>query len=538
MRSIGFTNFRRFARLEPLQLAPITFFVGGNNAGKSTVVKAMMLLLDNLAAKAIYTSSDKAIEMPSFRLDANRIHEVHIGTFGRALHKPYPEQKELILESEMDEYNVRYTIIGDTESKQANADIAKLELANNSTNVQYIFDFVNTEATIKYNTSILKNYAGMFARFSSQDTDELQSRLDSLLEQRASILNELNSFEGDAVQIARLNNNFKSIERQIARVKKSIDPFEGKLKIEDTEYKCPINARNTENGMSLLSGLLFDIADRFEESVDVVETNDSGTLTLSTPAPLSVQDKAFGRMIRREARRLSIVRSHNAIEYISAHAATQKVLFSIEDKNDYMAGVIRNYKQCRIEKGDQEDLFITHWMKELHIGLDYQIDSLSGEAYMVDITNMQGETMPLADMGMGSIQMMLLLFKLASNINKKNGDGCTIIVEEPEQNIHPQLQSKLTDLFLEVSEKYGFHFVIETHSEYMIRKSQVLVAQMGYETQEEIETRCPIKTYYFPGDMEPERNPYNMAYRTDGKFMNGFGEGFYDEAANLAFDIM
>lgn len=169
MKSIGFTNFRRFARLEPLQLAPITFFVGGNNAGKSTVVKAMMLLLDNLAAKAIYTSSDKAIEMPSFRLDANRIHEVHIGTFGRALHKPYPEQKELILESEMDEYNVRYTIIGDTESKQANADIAKLELTNNSTNVQYIFDFVNTEATIKYNTSILKNYASMFARFSSQD---------------------------------------------------------------------------------------------------------------------------------------------------------------------------------------------------------------------------------------------------------------------------------------------------------------------------------------------------------------------------------
>ena len=538
MKSIGFTNFRRFEKLEPLQLGDITFFVGGNNAGKSTVVKAMMLLLDNLAAKAVYTSSDKTIEMPSFRLDANRIHEVHIGTFGRALHKPYPEQKELILESEMDEYKVRYTIIGDTESKQANADIAKLELTNTSTNVQYIFDFVNTEATIKYNTSILKNYASMYARFSTQEEEELQSRLNSLLEQRASIQNELKTFEGDAVHLARLNSNLRSIERQIARVKKSIDPFEGKLKIEDTEYKCSINARNTENGMSLLSGLLFDIADRFEDRLDIEETNDSGTLTLSTPAHLSVQDKAFGRMIRREARRLSIVRSHNAIEYISAHAATQKVLFSIEDKNDYMAGVIRNFKQCRIEKGDQEDLFITRWMKELHIGLDYQIDSLSGEAYMVDITNMQGETMPLADMGMGSIQMMLLLFKLASNINKKNGDGCTIIVEEPEQNIHPQLQSKLTDLFLEVFVKYGFHFIIETHSEYMIRKSQVLVAQMGYETQEEIETRCPIKTYYFPGDMEPEKNPYNMAYRTDGKFMNGFGEGFYDEAANLAFDIM
>ena len=76
MKSIGFKNFRRFANLDPLQLGNITFFVGGNNAGKSTVVKAMMLVLDNLSEIerfSMYTP-EYILGKPNFRLDANRIH--------------------------------------------------------------------------------------------------------------------------------------------------------------------------------------------------------------------------------------------------------------------------------------------------------------------------------------------------------------------------------------------------------------------------------------------------------------------------------
>ena len=36
MNKIGFKNFRKFQELDPLDLSPITFFVGENNAGKST----------------------------------------------------------------------------------------------------------------------------------------------------------------------------------------------------------------------------------------------------------------------------------------------------------------------------------------------------------------------------------------------------------------------------------------------------------------------------------------------------------------------
>ena len=479
MKSIGFTNFRRFEKLEPLQLGDITFFVGGNNAGKSTVVKAMMLLLDNLSAKTQINRADKAFPNPTFLLDANRIHEVHIGTFGRALHKPYSGRKELILEAEIDNYRFCYVLTGDVESTQANADINCIIFENKDTNVQYTFDFEHGEAIIRYNTSLLKNFVNSYPRFSPDNSEELQNRIDALQKQRSELQIEMKGVEDDAVKSARINADIKSVDRQIRQLQRQMDPFEGKLKIEDVEVKCPINLSPSVVRTNLLGEVLYSISERFDDRISTRHSDGIRILTTSVPSGLSEKELAFGRMINNEVMRLAALRNRNSIEYISAHSASQKVLFSIEDKNDYMASVIREFKQSRINKGDKEDIFITRWMEQLNIGLNYVINPISGEAYTVEITNKFGETMPLADMGMGSIQMMLLLFKLATIIRNKQKSGCLVIVEEPEQNIHPKLQSLLTDLFVEVNKNYGFRFVIETHSEYMIRKSQVLVAQIN-----------------------------------------------------------
>ena len=48
MNQIGFHNFRKFQSFPNLDLSPITIFVGENNAGKSTVVKAILSVLDFL----------------------------------------------------------------------------------------------------------------------------------------------------------------------------------------------------------------------------------------------------------------------------------------------------------------------------------------------------------------------------------------------------------------------------------------------------------------------------------------------------------
>ena len=50
-----------------------------------------------------------------------------------------------------------------------------------------------------------------------------------------------------------------------------------------------------------------------------------------------------------------------------------------------------------------------------------------------------------------------------------------MLLEEPEANLHPAFQSKLADLFSEVAVDYEQQLIVETHSEYMVRKFQYLV---------------------------------------------------------------
>ena len=89
-------------------------------------------------------------------------------------------------------------------------------------------------------------------------------------------------------------------------------------------------------------------------------------------------------------------------------------------------------------------------------------------------------------------------------------------------------------MFYDAWQKYNVNFIIETHSEYLIRRSQVIVAGRKYKSNAEVEEKCPFQTYYIPNGA----HPYSLGYRKDGKFKEKFGSGFYDEASNLAFEIL
>lgn len=110
-----------------------------------------------------------------------------------------------------------------------------------------------------------------------------------------------------------------------------------------------------------------------------------------------------------------------------------------------------------------------------------------------------------------------------------------LFLEEPEANLHPALQSKLADLIVEANKLFNIQFVIETHSEYFLRKLQYLVAKKELPAGD-------IKMYYFndPGtiDAEKEEQVYAIDINEDGSLTESFGPGFYDEAANWKFELL
>lgn len=190
--------------------------------------------------------------------------------------------------------------------------------------------------------------------------------------------------------------------------------------------------------------------------------------------------------------------------------------------------------------------FIKKWLSEFGICDNILIDNQEGSARIRLVSKEVPEGRLLADYGYGVTQFVALLLHIEIAINKVTaseyfcGDDDVecystkpylMILEEPEVHLHPRLQSKLADMFRDAS-RHNIQFIIETHSEYLIRRSQVLVAEMGLNS-EDLEKQNPFKVYYFPQC----KLPYDMGYRPDGRFSEEFGTGFFDEASNLAISL-
>jgi AAA15 family ATPase/GTPase len=115
MKSIGFKNFRRFDNFPSLELGEITLMVGGNNSGKSTLVKSILLTLDYLRTQ----QGDKMY------FDKNTLNDVNIVTFGRARCN-YTDSKEIIFDCTLDKFAI--TIVTKGEDDDTFANVMSLEI--------------------------------------------------------------------------------------------------------------------------------------------------------------------------------------------------------------------------------------------------------------------------------------------------------------------------------------------------------------------------------------------------------------------------
>lgn len=123
-------------------------------------------------------------------------------------------------------------------------------------------------------------------------------------------------------------------------------------------------------------------------------------------------------------------------------------------------------------------------------------------------------------------------------------DSEVLLIEEPESNLHPALQSKLAVFFVELANKYNKQIIIETHSEYIIRKMQYLVANHYKKNTNQLPTigSDEVNIYYFNDPVVQIKNEepytYEIKFNENGLLDKDFGSGFIDEASNLTIDLL
>jgi hypothetical protein len=181
------------------------------------------------------------------------------------------------------------------------------------------------------------------------------------------------------------------------------------------------------------------------------------------------------------------------------------------------------------------------WREKFGI-TSFKFEDIEGSAFKLSIDTGSGE-MNIADVGYGIGQIATLIYILFSikeshhyEKEKKYLNKDIIIIEEPEAGLHPDLQSKLADFFVEIQQEFGFQFIIETHSEYFIRKLQLLTAQ------NKIKPEDTIIHYLFPPNHEHNRKTKEqlrtIRIMKDGRLDKEFGTGFLDESLNLMLSIL
>ena len=255
------------------------------------------------------------------------------------------------------------------------------------------------------------------------------------------------------------------------------------------------------------------------------------------------------------------------VNYIRVKELFDRARLNIEQDPNF------DREKYMVERGPGDVVFMNRWLSKLGIGKAFEIDIDNNTmAASLMLRKSNDVRVNLADEGYGVYQLVILLLSIETEILKhqlfivKNSDinlyrrngseyyhpalrkvqrfmrnqtmasivPTTIVLEEPEANLHPAFQSRLAEiLYSAYKETNGaIQFIVETHSEYLIRATQAMVAKT-VECEDDLK-KVPFVVFY----MEKGGKAYDMEYQVSGRFKRPFGTGFFDEAGKSSIEIL
>ena len=265
------------------------------------------------------------------------------------------------------------------------------------------------------------------------------------------------------------------------------------------------------------------------------------------------------------------------IAYASSSRVEANPYYSLYENSSF-SNTLKKYFDARrtyLDKKLQENSnfkigsYINKWIIELGIGDSISFDIIPNLEIVTPKLHKQSgdEGCFLTDVGFGVTQLLSVLitvetqilsrltdssnhkgenrieglqdlFKLFDNWGQSGQKMCsilhnTIAIEEPEIHLHPKYQSLLADMFVEAYEKYKIHFIIETHSEYLIRKLQVMVV----DNESELASNS-VSLNYLEKDKNGVTINRKIIIQEDGRLSEPFGTGFFDESKKLVMSMM
>jgi predicted ATPase len=552
LTGFGLENFRVFEKNQWFDFAPITVFTGTNNSGKSSVSKGLLLLKDALQIKPTPFGELTVNNEAAHNLGAieyfinNKKSDISFST-GFQFHNnvkensdqwkmkvtyanPFKKEAEISVFKELVIFQISEKVpLAKISVEQPD------ESENEWISVNYFFDFEKIISKY-YNKKLelIEDYYDdheLIEIFSNYHPGRLLFNMpgfyDRLLKR---------TVKGDEVEVFRkleLKLLSEVINVGTTRDENLFSEYLGCLGQDsdsdwtDEYYYVGYSALFT----ALVAELNLDL----KEAQNVFEEYATFDVDITKNYRNFIRDIYDGIIVKNIRDAVSNLQNISIIPY--NRIQTDRLIFNLNGSSLNFDSLNRRrggYKKENeyIEIGGEAG-FISKWAGEFELGIKFK--DIEGIAYNLQV-KVGDEYRNLADVGIGINQVItiILAVSIMPDIVFRKKDGYSVLIlEEPEAGLHPALQSKLADLVVDAQKTYGTQFIIETHSEYFIRRLQYLTAS---------KTLTPDDTclyYFYPPDKIPngEKQVKKISISEDGHLSADFGPGFFDESTRLVEDM-
>lgn len=512
-------NFRMFNKPQTFELAPITILTGPNNSGKSSLVKSLSLLNNNkingFLRNFIDYNSNKSRLFGSKNIfnDDNQNLEYSFEIIRKGISK----------------LPIIYKVSFDSSGALQNFSIShKNQVLISYVYVNNLYDYFD----ISFNLDLLMK------------TFKIKSTLFEI------------EFEDDFDLNSDMKNTYISTEKKIT------DNFGFSIK-NDTESPIGCDFQNFEkekivevggwayvNFHSTIREVNKELIEQvFRYLEDKIQKDLNSKFYTNYKLCMSKNGLILKNKLLFLVNQFDITLFEYEFHELLVNRNVKNRNIDLTDETILLNSLVKKYIENTNNIDDIFGHWLDPWLKKFEIGKYISVDNFNGEIANIVIHGFNNEKRDLSACGTGVTQIIsLLLLRLLdhsfiNNINshshitsqlKLENDIWLIYLEEPESNLHPNWQSLFMELIIDINQKSGIRFIIETHSEYMLRKLQNLIAKKSV-------SKDKFKIYYFNSDKyvsKEEPKVKEIKLKTDGVMENSFGPGFYDEAINLEFELL
>lgn len=513
----GVGNFKVFNELTDFELAPLTILTGKNNSGKSSLLKALLLFKKNLKPNTLQWANNLKLSFEELEFG---FPELKLGSSKEVLNFKTKKGEAISFNSSISglmfpkgKIKLKYYAEGAGDEKAKNSNelfrLKDFVIINDNVPVvsftskngkgnffkidfQYFIDRIRVLFADTSNPD-WKDFGekiGLFKKFDwkSKSSKDVESLL-NLLNSGQTILGFKNCDIPDEF-IKKLNEVRIDIEESdlIKIQSQLIELYQKGIWIKGTDIPGCIN-QFFSNFLLRLEGQIIEIVNQDE----ILKLKYNEQILRYGINPILYPFFDYLKILLDNTFNY-FVESFENVSYLPSIRAKNERLYWVS-KEGYAIQKFDQKTFERIIKNEKIKKFLLDMLRDFEIGDDIKVTTYQRTATEIKINRNDKEKL-LSDLGFGYAQLLPIIFTILTTAEKwsywkyKDEEGYSaipspiILIEEPESNLHPNFQAKLADLFVYASKQFGIQFIIETHSEYLIRMLQVLTAKKNIKPED------------------------------------------------------